>query len=31
MTTTEAPELTGSNTEGKHLGLALASSRAPSS
>ena len=24
MTTTEAPELTGSNTEGKHLGLALA-------
>jgi EmrB/QacA subfamily drug resistance transporter len=24
MTTTETPELTGSNTEGKHLGLALA-------
>ena len=24
MSTTEAPELTGSNTEGKHLGLALA-------
>src|SRR5580693_3655827 len=24
MSTTDAPELTGSNTEGKHLGLALA-------
>jgi len=31
MTTTEAPELTGSNTEGKHLDSRSRSSRAPSS